>query len=35
MGRYLNVLGLFWQTAIAAELEYRLSFLVATLSRFG
>ncbi|MEO0537104.1 MAG: ABC transporter permease [Cyanobacteria bacterium P01_A01_bin.123] len=35
MGRYFKVLGLFWQTAIAAELEYRLNFLVATLSSLG
>ena len=32
MKRYLQVLGLFWSTAIAAELEYRLNFLIATLS---
>ena len=32
MKRYLRVLGLFWSTAIAAELEYRLNFLIATLS---
>ena len=32
MRRYLRVLGLFWSTAIAAELEYRLNFLIATLS---
>lgn len=35
MGRYFKILGLFWQTAIAAELEYRLNFLVATLSSLG
>ncbi|MFN9173942.1 MAG: ABC transporter permease [Synechocystis sp.] len=29
---YGTVLGLFWQTAIAAELEYRLNFLLASLS---
>jgi ABC-2 type transport system permease protein len=32
MKRYLHVLGLFWSTAIAAELEYRLNFAIATLS---
>jgi ABC-2 type transport system permease protein len=35
MGRYLRVLGLFWSTAIAAELEYRLNFLLATLTSLG
>jgi ABC-2 type transport system permease protein len=30
--RYLQVLGLFWSTAIAVELEYRFNFLIATLS---
>lgn len=30
--RYLTVLWLFWSTAIAAELEYRLNFAIATLS---
>ncbi|MDY6782387.1 MAG: ABC transporter permease [Cyanobacteriota bacterium] len=32
MNKYLHVLGLFWSTAIAAELEYRLNFLIAALS---
>jgi ABC-2 type transport system permease protein len=32
MQRYLLVLKLFWSTAIAAELEYRLNFIIATLS---
>ncbi len=32
MRRYLRVLRLFWEVAIAAELEYRLNFLIATLS---
>ena len=35
MKRYLYVLRLFWTTAIAAELEYRLNFLIATLSSFA
>jgi ABC-2 type transport system permease protein len=35
MARYLRVLQLFWSTAIAAELEYRLNFLLAALSSFG
>lgn len=30
MKRYLKILRLFWSTAIAAELEYRLNFLIAT-----
>ncbi|MGJ3251984.1 MAG: ABC transporter permease [Elainellaceae cyanobacterium] len=32
MGRYLKVLKLFWGAAIAAELEYRLNFLIAALT---
>ncbi len=32
MKRYFNVLRLFWSTAIAAELEYRLNFIIATVS---
>jgi ABC-2 type transport system permease protein len=35
MKRYVKVLGLFWSTAIAAELEYRLNFVIATLSSLG
>lgn len=35
MQRYLKVLRLFWATAIAAELEYRLNFIIATLSSLG
>ncbi|CAA9572650.1 Efflux ABC transporter, permease protein [uncultured Synechococcales cyanobacterium] len=35
MKRYLEVLGLFWSTAIAAELEYRANFLIALLSSLG
>jgi ABC-2 type transport system permease protein len=31
MQRYWQVLGLFWGTAIAAELEYRLNFLITAL----
>jgi ABC-2 type transport system permease protein len=30
--RYFQVLQLFWATAIAAELEYRMNFVIATLS---
>ena len=30
--QYLRVLGLFWQSAIAAELEYRLNFILASVS---
>jgi ABC-2 type transport system permease protein len=35
MQRYLKVLGLFWSAAIAAELEYRINFVIATLSSIG
>lgn len=35
MNRYWQVLKLFWSTALAAELEYRLNFLVAALSSLG
>lgn len=33
--RYLKVLTLFWSTAIAAEMEYRVNFLLASLSSLG
>ncbi len=32
MQRYFRVLRLFWSTAIATELEYRLNFLIATIT---
>ncbi|GFE71471.1 ABC transporter permease [Chroococcus sp. FPU101] len=32
MKKYLQLIGLFWSTAIAAELEYRLNFIIAGLS---
>lgn len=35
MKRYLLLLRLFWSTAIAAELEYRLNFVIATLTSLG
>jgi ABC-2 type transport system permease protein len=35
MQRYFKVLRLFWGAAIAAEMEYRLNFLVAALSSLG
>lgn len=35
MTRYWRVLQLFWGTAIAAELEYRLNFAIAALSSAG
>lgn len=35
MQRYWKVLKLFWSSAIAAELEYRINFLIATLSSLG
>jgi ABC-2 type transport system permease protein len=33
--RYWQLLGLFWSTAIASEMEYRVNFLIATLSSLG
>jgi ABC-2 type transport system permease protein len=35
MQRYLKILGLFWSASIAAEMEYRVNFLLATLSSLG
>ena len=35
MKRYLRVLSLFWRVAIAAELEYRINFVVAVISSVG
>ncbi|MEH2404816.1 ABC transporter permease [Nostoc sp.] len=35
MQRYLKVLKLFWTAAIAAELEYRINFFIATFSSLG
>ena len=35
MNRYIQVLKLFWGTAIAAELEYRVNFLLAAISSLG
>lgn len=35
MQRYLQVLKLFWSSAIAAELEYRINFLLTALSSIG
>ena len=35
LGRHLQVLKLFWLTAIAAEMEYRLNFVLAALSSLG
>jgi ABC-2 type transport system permease protein len=35
MRRYLHVIKLFWSVAIAAELEYRINFLLAALSSIG
>ncbi len=35
MERHWRVLILFWQTAIAAELEYRMNFAIAALSSLG
>ncbi len=35
MQRYWQVLQLFWGTAIAAEMEYRLNFIISALSSMG
>ncbi|MEO0375911.1 MAG: ABC transporter permease [Cyanobacteria bacterium P01_A01_bin.17] len=35
MRRYFEVLKLFWATAIAAEMEYRINFVLAAFSSFG
>ncbi|MEL6491654.1 MAG: ABC transporter permease [Cyanobacteria bacterium J06555_13] len=35
LGNYLRVLKLFWQVAIAAELEYRINFVVALVTSLG
>ncbi len=35
MYKYLNLIRIFWKTAIATELEYRLNFVFATLSSLG
>ncbi|NEP43534.1 MAG: ABC transporter permease, partial [Okeania sp. SIO2H7] len=35
MERYLQILKLFWGTAIAAELEYRFNFVIAAISSLG
>jgi ABC-2 type transport system permease protein len=35
MNRYFNLIQIFWKTAIAAELEYRLNFVFAALSSLG
>lgn len=35
MNRYFNVLQLLWGAAIAAELEYRVNFVLATLTSLG
>ena len=33
--RYLRTLGRFWSAAIAAEMEYRLNFVLATVNSLG
>ncbi len=35
MRRYLDVLGLLWSAALAAEMEYRVNFILATLTSLG
>jgi ABC-2 type transport system permease protein len=35
MQRYLKVLRLFWSTALAAEMEYRINFIIAAFSSLG
>jgi ABC-2 type transport system permease protein len=35
MQRYFKLIGLFWSSAIASELEYRINFILAALSSMG
>jgi ABC-2 type transport system permease protein len=35
MQRYLHLIRIFWSTAIAAELEYRINFVIAALTSLG
>ncbi len=35
MQRYWKVLGIFWSTAIAAEMEYRINFVIAAFTSLG
>jgi ABC-2 type transport system permease protein len=35
VSRYFRLIPLFWSTAIAAEMEYRLNFLISTLTSLG
>jgi len=35
MRKYFQILSLFWSTAIAAEMEYRVNFIIAALSSLG
>ena len=35
MRRYFYVLGLLWSAALAAEMEYRVNFILATLTSLG
>lgn len=35
LARYIKVLQLFWGAAIASEMEYRLNFIIATISSIG
>ena len=35
MGRYMQVLRLFWSTSLATEMEYRLNFILAAISSLG
>ncbi len=35
MRRYISLIRIFWSTAIAAELEYRINFLIATFTSLG
>ncbi|MBS3027776.1 MAG: ABC-2 family transporter protein [Dolichospermum sp. DET50] len=35
MQRYLKVLRLFWSTALAAEIEYRINFIISAFSSLG
>ncbi len=35
MQRYFKILMLFWETAISAELEYRINFLISAITSLG
>lgn len=35
LGRYIRILGQFWQAAISAEMEYRLNFVLTAIGSLG